>query len=205
MNTAETYSKKVGKQVFLNKEFSEKIRQTDEELWNAFKEGSLTAFKQIYEQNIQSLLNYGNSITSYRSIASDCVQDLFVELWKKRSKLGQVKHIKGYLFTCYKRRLLDSLRRQKKFRNIEYLSGFEILLSEPISTWTLDDDKKASLVSALNQLPYQVKEALYLRFYNDLPCAEIGNIMGIKTQSVYNLISTGLKSLRTALLDFLHF
>jgi len=206
VNIIESYSAKAGKQVFLTeKEPTTGNQQTDRELWDAFKEGSLTAYKLIYQQNVESLLRYGNTLTSYRSVASDCIQDLFVDLWNKRSKLGKVKHVKGYLFTCYKRRLIDILRKQKKFRHIEYLSGFEIYLSEPVSHWDLEEDKKAAITSALNELPYQVKEAIYLRFFNNLPCSEIGIIMGIKTQSVYNLISSGLKTLRVALHKQLHF
>ena len=205
MNITEMYSEKVGKQVFITKEPAKRPEQSDEELWNAFREGSLTAFRSIYEQNVNGLLNYGTTITAYRGIASDCMQDLFVDLWKKRSKLGKVNHIKGYLFTCYKRRLIDTLKRNKKFHHVGHLNGFEIILSDPINNWDLGEDQKASITSALNALPYQVKEAIYLRFFNGLPCSEIGAIMGIKTQSVYNLISSGLKSLRTALLNFLHF
>jgi RNA polymerase sigma factor (sigma-70 family) len=206
VNIIESHSTKAGKQVFLiEKEPSAGIQQTDRELWDAFKEGSLTAYKIIYQQNAENLLGYGNTLTSYRSVASDCIQDLFVDLWNKRSKLGEVNHIKGYLFTCYKRRLIDMLKKQQKFRHIKYLIGFEIFLSEPVSNWDLEEDQKAAITSALNELPYQVKEAIYLRFFNNLPCPEIGIIMGIKTQSVYNLISSGLKTLRVVLHKHLHF
>lgn len=205
LNIVSRDSKNAGKQLFLSNNTTNKPQQNDQELWNAFKEGSLTAFRLIYEQNIDNLFNYGNKITFYRPFASDCIQDLFVDLWYKRSNLGKVNNIKGYLFTSYRRRLLDLLKKQKKNLHTEYLDGFEILLSEPINDWDLREDEKASVTSALNALPYQQKEAIYLRFFNGLPCSEIGVIMGIKTQSVYNLISSGLKSLRTAILNFPHF
>ena len=196
-------SKDVGRQLFVSENSAKNNQQNDKELWNAFKEGSLTAFRLIYEQNIDTLFNYGNKITSYRPIASDCIQDLFVDLWNKRSKHGKVNNIKGYLFTSYRRRLLDLLKKQKKNLHIEYLDGFEIFLAEQVNDRNLGEVEKASINSALNALPYQQKEALYLRFFNDLPCSEIGVIMDIKTQSVYNLISTGLKSLRMIRSDFL--
>ncbi len=173
-----------------------RLRQTDEELWNAFKEGSLTAFKLIYERNIDILLNYGNKIAPYRDVAADCIQDLFVDLWNKRSKLRKVNHIKSYLFISYRRRLMNFLKKQNKIRHIEYLDGFEMILTEPISDWDMAENKKASIVLALNALSYQMKEAIYLRFFNDLSCSEIGEIMIIKTQSVYNLISSGLKIIK---------
>lgn len=204
-NVVNLKSERAGRQLYVATNNANKPLQNDKELWNAFKEGSLTAFRLIYEQNTESLFKYGNNITSYHPIASDCIQDLFVDLWNKRSNLGKVSNIKGYLFTSYRRRLLDLLKRQKKNLNIEYLEGFKILLSEPIKDWALREDEKASITSALNELSYQQKEAIYLRFFNGLPCSEIGDIMGIKTQSVYNLISSSLKSLRTTLLNCPHF
>lgn len=186
-------------ELFISKKSSNKSGQNDKDLWNAFKEGSLTAFRLIYEQNVDNLFNYGNKITSYRAIASDCIQDLFVDLWTKRSKLGKVSSIKGYLFTAYRRRLIDLLNKQKQNLQIEDLSGFPIFLSEPIKDWDLSEDKKATIKAALNELPYQQREAIYLRYFNDLSCSEVGDIMGIRTQSVYNLISSSLKSLRTSM------
>ncbi len=196
-------SEESGKQIFLSENSANRLRQTDEHLWNAFKEGSLTAFSLIYEQNIDILLQYGNKIVPYRDIATDCIQDLFVDLWNRRSKLGKVKHIKGYLFISYRRRLIDFLKREKKNRNIEYLDCFEMLLVEPISDWNMAEDKKASIVLALNALSYQMKEAIYLRFFNDLSCSKIGEIMIIKTQSVYNLISSGLKVIKKGVIIFI--
>ncbi|MEQ8556566.1 MAG: sigma-70 family RNA polymerase sigma factor [Cyclobacteriaceae bacterium] len=186
--------------LYVSKNSSNKSGQNDKDLWNAFREGSLTAFRLIYEQNVDNLFNYGNKITSYRAIASDCMQDLFVDLWTKRSKLGKVSSIRGYLFTAYRRRLIDLLNTQKK-KNLQFedLSGFAIYLSEPIKSWDLSEDKKATIKAALNELPYQQREAIYLRYFNDLSCSEVGVIMGIKTQSVYNLISSSLKSLRTSI------
>jgi RNA polymerase sigma factor (sigma-70 family) len=198
-------SNNVGRQFFISKNNANNRRQNDEELWHAFKEGSLTAFRLMYEQNSDPLIKYGNKITPYHAIVSDTIQDLFADLWNKRSKLAKVNNIRGYLFTCYRRRLLDELKKQKKNLHIKYLNGFEILLSKPIEDWGLEEDEEKSITSALNALPYQQKEAIYLRFFNDLPCSEVGVIMGIKTQSVYNLISSGIKSLRTTLSTVLHF
>lgn len=203
LNIDSNNSEESGKQIFLNKNsVNNSLRQSDEELWNAFKEGSLTAFKLVYEQNIDILLNYGNKVAPYCDIATDCIQDLFVDLWNRRSNLGKVKHIEGYLFISYRRRLMDFLKKHKQNRNIEYLDGFEILLAEPINHWNMAEDKKASIVLALNALPYQMKEAIYLRFFNDLSCSEISEIMMIKTQSVYNLISSGLKVIKKGVILF---
>lgn len=193
-----------GKQIFLNKNATNNnIKQTDSELWNAFKKGSLTAYKLIYEQNIDLLFKYGNTIISHSDLITDCIQDMFVDLWDKKSKLGKVNNISGYLFISYRRRLLDLLKKQKNILNIEDIDCFKILISEPIFDMNLKDEKIDSIMLALNALTCQKKEAIYLRFFNDLTCPEISDIMGIKTQSVYNLISSGLKIIKNGIIVFL--
>ena len=203
LNIDSSVTEKSGKQIFFDVINNSGSQQTDKELWNAFKNGSLTAYKLIYEQNVDSLYEYGTTIAPDSNIITDCIQDMFVHLWNRRSKLGKVNNIKGYLFIAYRRRLLDSIKKQKKKLNIEDLNGLEIFMEENSNT-DLAIERKASIISALNALPSQKKEAIYLRFFNDLSCAEISEIMRIKTQSVYNLISSGLKVIRDNIMLLLY-
>ena len=203
LNIDSSVTEKSGKQIFFDVINNSGSQQTDKELWNAFKNGSLTAYKLIYEQNVDSLYGYGTTIAPHSNIITDCIQDMFVYLWNRRSKLGKVNNIKGYLFIAYRRRLLDSIKKQKKKLNIEDLNGLEIFMEENSNT-DLAIERKASIISALNALPSQKKEAIYLRFFNDLSCAEISEIMRIKTQSVYNLISSGLKVIRDNIILLLY-
>ncbi len=199
-------SEESGKQIFLDKNTaSSNTQQTDRELWNAFKKGSLIAYKLIYDQNIDLLFKYGNTIIPHSDLVTDCIQDMFVDLWDKRLKLGKVNNIKGYLFISYRRRLLDLLKREKNTLNIENIDCLKIFVSDPIFDINIKDEQIESIMSALNALTCQKREAIYLRFFNDLSCSEIGEIMRIKTQSVYNLISSGLKIIKEGIIVLLFF
>src|SRR5690606_19659512 len=74
-------------------------------LWARFKSGSDSAFTQIYNQNIVSLYNYGEIITPNKELIEDSIHDLFVDLWKNKSKLGTTFSIKFYLFKRLKRKI----------------------------------------------------------------------------------------------------
>ncbi len=201
INPNKNIRQKRGKSVYINDgPLVKDIKQTDKELWTAFKAGSLIAYKLIYERNIDSLFKYGKTLAPFAELAQDGVQDLFVDLWNKRANLGNVDNIKGYLFISYRRKLLDLIKKQKKILNIENLNSFNILLTESNNDSHLSDEKKALILTGLNNLSDQKKEAIYLRFFNNLSCIEIGEIMKINTQSVYNLISTGLKTIKNSIL-----
>ena len=175
--------------------------EQDVQLWNAFRNGSPLALKSIYVKYINGLFSYGTSISPYQELIKDVIQDLFEELWVKRSKLGSVKYIKAYLYVSFRRKLLQKIKKEEfTFRTSDTIQ-FEILLKDK----TLDDldiseEKRACVLNALNSLPDRQREALFLRFYNNLTSSEIAEIMNINDQSAYNLIHRGLKLMRGLLM-----
>ena len=204
IHTIDSKLEVTGNQMFVSERNSnEKNYHLDKEIWNAFKGGSLTAYKLIYEKHIDLLFNYGNKITQHSELVEDCMQDLFVDLWIKKSKFGIVLNIKAYLFISFRRRLLDGLNKRKKRLGIDFADNLEFFFKDSFDSDLISNEKKTKLISILNALPPQKKEAIFLRFYNELSCAEISEIMKIKTQSVYNLISTGLKVMKKAFIFLL--
>ena len=204
IHTIDSKLEVTGNQMFVSgKNLNEKKYHLDKEIWNAFKDGSLTAYKSIYEKHIDLLFNYGNKITQHKELVEDCMQDLFVDLWIKKSKLGVVLNIKAYLFISFRRRLIDGLNKRKKRLGIDFADNLEFFFKDSFDSDLISNEKKTKLISILNALPPQKKEAIFLRFYNELSCAEISEIMKIKTQSVYNLISTGLKVMKKAFIFLL--
>ena len=55
------------------------------------------------------------------------------------------------------------------------------------------------LQSAINRLPERQKEAVYLRYYNNLSGQEIAEIMNINHQSVRSTLAKALNNLREEL------
>lgn len=188
-----------GKQVFLSKDvITPNDYHSDEELWRAFKEGSRIALKEIYERHVDLLYNYGRKITKNCTLIEDKVQDLFVELWIRKATLGNVKNIKAYLLISFRNKVIDAIKKSKHEVAFENADSMEVLLTRSASQ-QLSEDKIEALTISLNKLSAQKREAIFLRFYNNLSCAEIAEIMKIKTQSVYNLISTGLMVIKDTL------
>jgi len=196
-NTAEL---RLGKQLFLSINDPNEVQYySDKEIWNAFKADSRIAYRVIYEKHVDALYNYGNKITPHCEIVEDCIQELFINLWIKKSKLGVVVNIKAYLFTSFRRRLIDLLKKRRKELLVENIDNFEVFFGYSSENDFISDDKRISILNTLNALSTQKKEAIFLRFYNDLSCSEVAEIMEIKAQSVYNLISSGLRTMREAL------
>ena len=59
--------------------------------------------------------------------------------------------------------------------------------------------ERSAVVTALRALPARQREVLVLRYYADLPAAQIASIMGISPGAVKSLLARAMASLRTVL------
>lgn len=169
-------------------------RNTSSEIWAAFQNGSNTAFKSIYDQYSDMLYGYGRRLTPETELIKDCLQDLFVDLWNTRMKLGKVTNIKAYLFVSFRRKLLVYLKKQRKE---QHLTIYEI---DDIGEESANEERQEKISSILSSMSERQREALFLRFYSELSCQEIAEILNINAQSVYNLLHKGITTLRKNLL-----
>jgi len=75
----------------------------------------------------------------------------------------------------------------------------ELATAESMTEDATDDDTiriKKVLTDELMKLTHRQKEALYLRYVQELPMSEIAVIMDMKNQSVRNLIHRAFQKLR---------
>ena len=171
---------------------------SDTILWNNFKKGDEDAFRLIYNNHVQLLFNFGCNFTHDKELVKDCIHDVFIELTKYRSKLGQTDNIKLYLFKSLKREIVRSLNKDKLFSTIDNENI-------PFNYPGLNDDKQTedefeerhqNLETALEILTSRQKEALFLKFVSGLSYEELSVVMKLNYQSARNLVFRGLEKLR---------
>ena len=176
----------------------------ERKLWIEFKNGHEQAFNQIFDKYVNVLYNYGCKIVSDHAMIKDCIQELFIDLWKNKENLTDPESITFYLYRSLRRKIFRQIKKEtnhtEKYRHREG-GAFEIVPSPEfeIIRQQSNREKKDYLVTALNKLTERQREALYLKYFSELSNEEIARIMGLKRQSVYNLISDGLQALKSKL------
>lgn len=134
--------------------------QDDQHLWDDFRNGCENSYALIYQSHFYSLYSYGLKICGEREVVKDCIQDLFVYIWRNREKLTTTNSIKYYLYKSLKRRLIDSFRfHQMHFELTEFEAKIEVVCSEEnniIITQTSEAQKKGVLL-ALEKLTVRQK------------------------------------------------
>ncbi|RCR69379.1 RNA polymerase sigma factor [Larkinella punicea] len=175
----------------------------EEQLWDQFRSGDEVAFARLYKEYVQVLYHYCAHFTADRALIKDCIHDLFVELWKHRQTIGQTTSVRFYLMASIKRKLVRHLNAEMKFssqddveNDREWLPGCAPSYESTLISYEEDDHVNACVAKAIEKLPRRQREAVYLRYYQNLSNEEISSLMQINIQSVYNLIFGALTNLK---------
>ncbi len=177
------------------------IGKTEGQVWQEFRDGSRAAYTHIYVTYAPVLYNYGYKIVPDRTLVEDCIQDLFEHLLRNRSNLSPTDSIKFYLFKAMRRQIIGKVNGSHRIpfaSNMDPETGFQVEFSfeAGLVAEELIRERQESLVKALNELPARQKEAVYLRFYDNLTYEQVAAIMGIDTHSVYKTIYKAINSLQ---------
>lgn len=112
-----------------------------------------------------------------REMAEDIVQDSYLKLWEDVAQIHYEK-VKSFLFSTSYHRMIDLLRRETKFGDIESV-GERVETSSPVYTGLQE-----VLEFALAKLPPVQKTVILLRDYESYSYQEIAEITGLNESQV---------------------
>jgi RNA polymerase sigma factor (sigma-70 family) len=129
----------------------------------------------------------------------DCIQDLFLVLWKNRSTVNQTNFIKFYLLKSLRRKLNKALSWNiySSINNeLHFDAGFDDSVETKIILSENHLESSQKLRKLLATLSPRGQEVIFLRFYIDANYYQIAEIMSIHRQSAYNLLHDALRKLK---------
>jgi RNA polymerase sigma factor (sigma-70 family) len=187
--------------------FGKGLSLDDVHLWQNVKKDNELAFSILYKKYTRRLYNYGVHSCHDHDLVMDCLQELFVSIWDRRKNLTTVHSVSSYLFKSFRRLLMKRLSWRKRFlHTIEANQDkyFEIILpvDSIIEANEQQSEQSEKLRRSLSGLTKRQREAIFLKFYNDLSYSDIASIMELQVDSVYNIISKAIDSLRSQLKIF---
>lgn len=176
-----------------------------QKLWNDYQSGDMYALANIMQGYYSDLFHWGLRLHGEREFVKDCIQDMFVNLWKMQQSTGAagagvVSNVRSYLLVALKTRILRELSKKhvthQSMLSDEY--SFSVEFSSDLRL--IDEEHEIyqvrKLEAVLNSLSDRQKELIYLRFYQSLSFEQIAEVMSLSRQSVYNLLQKSLGSLR---------
>ncbi len=174
----------------------------DEALWSHFQNGDQAALATIYTAYFPVLYHYGYHIARDKELVNDCIQTLFIELWKSRRNLAATTSIKFYLLKAMRRQVYRTIRKEDQYTTYPpETDPADVAFSPELDLITAQTTlhQQQALQQAINQLSNRQKEAITLLYIEGLSYPEISEMMSVKIRTVYNLVHTALESLRKQL------
>jgi RNA polymerase sigma-70 factor (sigma-E family) len=145
-------------------------------------------FDDFVRARAGALFRYGFVLTGDADDAADLVQEALLRLGDAWHRVVRKDDPEGYVRTIMARQHVSWWRRRRRER---------LMADTPEPGYTdvrLDGD--AGLWAELGTLPQRQRAVLVLRYYEDLPDAEIAAILGISTGTVRSQASRALDKLR---------
>ena len=175
------------------------LGKSDSEIWDLYRSGDQDAYNILIKRYTKPLIIYGFRVSQDRDFAKDCVQEVFLDLWKKRERINAVQAVKAYLFKCVRFKIFRDRSLWKDNEVIEDNNQFAVEFN--IETKLIEDadlrELSLKIKNILNSLPPRQQEVMYLRFFENLTLDQISEAMNISKQSVNNLLQKAYKNFRS--------
>ena len=155
------------------------------------------AFKELYLVFFDRLYKFAFSILHSSEFAEEAVNDVFLNIWQKRSSLKNIENLRNYLFTSTKNTSFNYLSKFRKERNTtldDVLVRFEIDELTP-ETAFFTNEVRHEIEQAINQLPPKTKLVFQMAKVEGLKYKEIAEILNISVNTIDNHIATAIKKL----------
>lgn len=174
----------------------------DNELIERLRKGDENALDLLFKKYWRSLFVSAFNLLDDRSICEDIVQDIFIQLWTKRTEIEITVSLKAYLFASMRYAVYRQIKLGKARGDIfehtdlvaNDLSPYEILVHKDFLT---------KVDAVIYSLPDKCREVYRLSREEQLSHKEISERLNISPKTVETHITKALKHLRVSLKETL--
>lgn len=170
------------------------------ELLHRIAQGDEEAFQILYTHYWDRM--YGNILHLCKKpeLAEDLTQDLFINVWRNRSRLDEVDRFDAFLYKIARNLVLMTLRK-KVFAHLDESTYDEYFVDDGLSGVDLLEIKEFETVvkSAIENLPPQMKRAFTLHRFQGMTHEQIAREMNISRLSSQTYVARAMVLLRDML------
>lgn len=174
-------------------------------LWLMLKDGDRKGLEGLYRHFSRQLFQYGLSIDCDQDFVQDCIQEVFIDLWKYHKNLQKAENVKVYLFKSLSHKIFRESKKENKWKKVEINENqeayfFTTSVESELIGIQRDEDLQKKLAIALGNLPHRQKEVIQYLFFENFSYEEVSKIMMINLRSVYTLAWKAISSLKKFIL-----
>ncbi len=159
------------------------------------------AFERLFYAYFKKLHRFAGAIVKDRQIAEEVVSDVFVNLWKNRSKLLEIENLNNYLYIATKN---IAVRSRTKLSAVRQFSIEEITIEPAVLKCSspedifLNKELAQRYEAVVNTLPAQCQTIYRLARQDGLRYKEIATILNISVKTIDAQMVIALKRIAQA-------
>jgi RNA polymerase sigma-70 factor (ECF subfamily) len=142
-------------------------------------------------------LYFATKLVRDQDAALDVLQQAWLRAFLTIRKLEQAEHVRAWLYQIVRGLAIDYLRRRASFERREREYAEQTPVSGEEETFGRED--AAAVHAALDQLDLRLREVMVLHLLEDLPLAEVAEIVGCPKGTVKSRLHHGKRILRSLL------
>ena len=134
-----------------------------------------------------------------RAVAEEIVQDVLLELWKRRENLADDSSPQAYLFQSTRNRSLNHMRHERVTKAGEPYARRPESTEPTAHSHVVEDEMHTAVRLAIDGLPERCREIFEMSRTHGLKYAEIAVALGISIKTVEAQMGKALRILREEL------
>jgi RNA polymerase sigma-70 factor (ECF subfamily) len=139
--------------------------------------------------------------TKSKELTEEIVSDVFINIWRRRKNMEEIKNLKLYLYVSAKNITFNYLKKLHR-ENLTDLDSVEVEPEDPFAdpgAALITREMNLKLKSAINDLPPRCKLVFTLIKEDGLTYKQAATLLDISVSTVENQLSIALKKIGSAI------
>ena len=159
------------------------------------------AYRQLFIRFYSKLSRFVMGFTKNKELTEEIVSDVFINVWRRRKNIEEIKNLKLYLYVSAKNITFNYLKKLHR-ENLADLDSVEIEPEDPFAdpaAAMITREMNLKLKAAINELPPRCKLIFTLIKEDGLTYKQAAHLLNISESTVENQISIALKKISGAI------
>jgi RNA polymerase sigma-70 factor (ECF subfamily) len=173
--------------------------RSDDELMRLAQAGERHAFAVLVERHAERVMHMCGRFVNDASRGQELAQDTWVMVWRRRDKYAPNGTFLAWLITVARNHCRNELRRRELARTHAAAGELELQSSSEHIDAVLARERQRRVREALTELTPAMREALLLRYGEELRYDEMTEVVGTSESTLRSRVHHGLKMLKQKL------
>lgn len=176
------------------------LQTTDRALLTRIANGEALALRELYARHADRIYNTAISYVQNPVDAEEVTQDVFTKVWRSAENFKAESQVTTWVYRITVNTALTALKKRQRYGFLGALTASHDPPDFHHPNAVLEErELNQALFANIYRLPDRQKTAFILSYVEELPRAQVAEVMGITLKATESLLMRAKSGLRTAL------